>query len=102
DLRQATLARARVGGAKLTGAKVAGLTGTGAPLGEVQAGWVGTIAGGDGTGRVSNGEISSLLSGLGASVGATAPAGPRRYFGHGDVLRNATPDFPPGARLQSD
>jgi hypothetical protein len=32
---------------------------------------------------------------------ATAPAA-RRYFGHGDVLRNASLEFEPGARVEVD
>ena len=51
-------------------------------------------------GRISNGEIPSLLGG----VAARAPAAPaaRRYFGHGDVLRNATLAFDAGARVEID
>ena len=102
DARHATLAGAQLAGSKLTGAKVAGLIGTGAPLAGVMVAWLDTSAAGDGTGRISNGEIPALLTGLrGAGGGDGAPAS-RRYFGQGDVLRNATLEFEAGARVEID
>jgi uncharacterized protein YjbI with pentapeptide repeats len=102
DLRNAILRGAKLSGADLTGAKVAGLVGTGAPAPDVQVAWLDTSEAGDGTGRITNGEIPSRISGL-ASVqkGALAPAS-RRYFGHGDVLRGATLTFEAGARVEID
>jgi uncharacterized protein YjbI with pentapeptide repeats len=101
DLRAANLRGATLTKADLTGAKVAGLIGTGSPLGEVLVAWLDTSEAGDGTGRITNGEIPGLLTGLRAQPGALAPAS-RRYFGHGDVLKNATLDFEPGARVEID
>jgi uncharacterized protein YjbI with pentapeptide repeats len=101
DLRAANLRGATLTKADLTGAKIAGLIGTGSPLGDVLVSWVDTSEAGDGTGRITNGEIPGLLTGLRAQPGATAPAS-RRYFGHGDVLKNATLDFEPGARVEID
>jgi uncharacterized protein YjbI with pentapeptide repeats len=101
DARGATLTGARLGGATLTGAKVAGLVGTGVPNTDVKVAWLDTSEAGDGTGRISNGEIPSRLSGLAAAPHATAPAS-RRYFGHGDILRNATLTFEAGARVEID
>jgi hypothetical protein len=101
DARHATLAGALLLGTKLTGAKVAGLIGTGAPLGDVNVSWIDTSDAGDGTGRISNGEIPALLSGLKSAAAPTAPA-TRRYFGHGDVLKNATLDLEAGARVEID
>jgi uncharacterized protein YjbI with pentapeptide repeats len=101
DFRAANLRGATLTKADFSGAKVAGLIGTGAPLGDVTASWVDTSEAGDGTGRISNGEIPALLTGLRAVVVATAPAS-RRYFGHGDVLKNATLDFEAGARVEID
>jgi hypothetical protein len=101
DARHATLAGAQLAGSKLTGAKVAGLIGTGAPMADVMVTWLDTSVAGDGTGRITNGEIPALLTGLRQQAEATAPAS-RRYFGHGDVLRNATLEFEPGARVEID
>lgn len=100
DARGATLTGARLAGATFTGAKVAGLVGTGVPTPDVKVGWLDTSAAGDGTGRISNGEIPSRLSGL--APAAPVAAASRRYFGHGDVLRNATLTFEPGARIEID
>ena len=101
DLRAANLRGATLTKADLTGAKVAGLIGTGRPLGDVLAAWLDISEAGDGTGRISNGEIPGILSGLRAQAVAIAPAA-RRYFGHGDVLKNATLDFESGARVEID
>jgi uncharacterized protein YjbI with pentapeptide repeats len=100
DLRAANLRGATLTKANLTGAKVAGLVGTGSPLGEVLVSWLDTSAAGDGSGRITNGEIPGLLTGLRAEPKA-APTS-RRYFGHGDVLKNATLDFESGARVEID
>jgi uncharacterized protein YjbI with pentapeptide repeats len=101
DLRAANLRGATLTKADLTGAKVAGLIGTGRPLGDVLVSWLDTSEAGDGTGRITNGEIPGLLSGLRAQPGPTAPAS-RRYFGRGDVLKNATLEFEAGARIEID
>jgi uncharacterized protein YjbI with pentapeptide repeats len=100
DLRAANLRGATLSKADLTGAKVAGLIGTGSPLVDVLVSWLDTSEAGDGSGRITNGEIPGLLSGL-RERPAVAPAS-RRYFGHGDVLKNATLDFEPGARVEID
>jgi len=101
DLRAANLRGATLSKADLTGAKVAGLIGTGTPLADVMVSWLDTSEAGDGSGRITNGEIPGLLTGLRERPDATAPAS-RRYFGHGDVLKNATLDFEPGARVEID
>jgi uncharacterized protein YjbI with pentapeptide repeats len=100
DLRAANLRGATLTKADFTGAKVAGLIGTGKPLGEVLVAWLDTSDAGDGTGRITNGEIPGLLSGLRRQAPPVAPS--RRYFGHGDVLKNATLDFEAGARVEID
>jgi uncharacterized protein YjbI with pentapeptide repeats len=102
DMRAANLRGATLTKADFTGAKVAGIIGTGTPLGDVLVAWLDTSEAGDGTGRITNGEIPGLLSGLRRqAVAAPAPAS-RRYFGRGDVLKNATLDFEAGARVEID
>jgi uncharacterized protein YjbI with pentapeptide repeats len=101
DLRAANLRGATLTKADLTGAKVAGMIGTGTPLADVLVSWLDTSEAGDGTGRITNGEIPGLISGLRAPQPAAPPAS-RRYFGHGDVLKNATLDFEAGARVEID
>jgi hypothetical protein len=101
DLRQAILSGATLAGVRLTGAKIAGLVGTGAPLPALTVEWVDASSGGDGGTRLSNGQIGALLSG---SAAASAPPGPgtHRYFGKGDVLKNASLQFDQGASVEID
>lgn len=102
DIRHANFTQAVLIGARLTGAKVAGLVGTGSPPSSVEVTWLDLSPAGDGSGRVENGVIPSVLA-----FGATATAKPvvderQRYFGRGDVLRNAVLQFDPGARVEID
>lgn len=101
DIRHATFARAQLAGACLTGAKVAGLVGTGLPLGTIDVSWLDLSPAGDGTQRVENGVIPSVLT-IGALTSSVADATRRRYFGRGDVLRNATLQFDAGAQVEID
>jgi uncharacterized protein YjbI with pentapeptide repeats len=101
DVRHATFAQAQLTGARLTGAKVAGLVGTGSPLGQIEVLWLDLSPAGDGTQRVENGVIPSVLT-LGAVASMPADPGKRRYFGRGDVLKNATLQFDAGARVEID
>jgi uncharacterized protein YjbI with pentapeptide repeats len=102
DIRYATFARAQLANAHLTGAKVAGLVGTGLPLGTIDVSWLDLSPAGDGTQRIENGVIPSVLT-IGAVT--TTPAvddSRRRYFGRGDVLRNATLSFDAGSQVEID
>jgi uncharacterized protein YjbI with pentapeptide repeats len=101
DVRHATFARAQLAGAHLTGAKVAGLVGTGQPLGTIDVTWLDLSPAGDGTQRVENGVIPSVLT-VGAVSQAPSDDARRRYFGRGDVLRNATLQFDAGAQVEID
>ena len=85
-MRAANLRGATLSKADLTGAKVAGLIGTGSPLADVLVSWLDTSEAGDGTGRITNGEIPGLLTRPARSGRRDAPAS-RRYFGQGDVLQ---------------
>lgn len=97
DLRRAVLKRARLDGATLTGARVHGLVGTGNPADAVLVEWLddspdtGTVQ------RVTGPDALALVSGR-------LPAAPahKRYFGRGDVLRNAHLEFEPGAAIEID
>ncbi|MDB4958108.1 MAG: Pentapeptide repeat family protein [Myxococcales bacterium] len=106
DIRHATFARAQLAGARLTGAKAAGVVGTGSPPGAVEAVWLDLSPAGDGSQRIENGVIPSVLSvGAAASGPVAMPSADERrgrYFGHGDVLRNATLQFDAGARVEID
>jgi hypothetical protein len=77
------------------------MIGTGAPVDGVQVAWLDVSPKGDGGARVSDGEIPTRLSGLGTSP-ALAAARERRYFGRGDILRDATLTFDEGARVEID
>lgn len=106
DLRHATFTQAVFANTRLTGAKAAGLIGTGSSIGVVDVTWLDLSLAGDGSGRVENGVIPSILTAGALGTGAPAPARPdearRRYFGRGDVLRNAVLQFDAGARVEID
>jgi hypothetical protein len=102
DIRHANFTQAVIIGAKLTGAKAAGLVGTGSAPSAVDVTWLDLSPAGDGSGRVENGVIPTVLT-LGATATAKPAADPRRrYFGRGDVLRNAVLQFDPGAHVEID
>jgi hypothetical protein len=85
----------------LTGAKVAGLIGTGAALDPgLEAAFLDPSPEGDGAARLNAGEIPFLLSGFVA--GEIGGGKNRRYFGRGDILRDATLAFDGGARVEVD
>jgi uncharacterized protein YjbI with pentapeptide repeats len=104
DLRYATFARAQLAATRLTGAKAAGLIGTGMPLGSgIEVMWLDLSPAGDGSQRVENGVIPSLLmAGAVASSGSADGETRCRYFGRGDVLRDATLQFDAGAQIEID
>jgi hypothetical protein len=92
--------------ALVTGAKVFGVVGTGSSLGKVVAEWIDGSAAGDGSARVTDSSIASLLSGGARPEPVLRPsrgtATDRRYFGRGDVLRNATLEFGENAKVEID
>jgi hypothetical protein len=64
----------------------------------VRAAWIDRSPLGDLSQRLSNGQIPSILSGL-----ASSEKGPtQRYFGVGDVLRDATLSFAAGTHVLID
>jgi len=64
--------------------------------------WVDASPEGNGASRISDGEIPALLTGLARAGVARALPPDRRYFGRGDILRNATLEFSPGAKVEID
>jgi hypothetical protein len=96
DLRGACLVGACLDSATLTGARVHGVIGTGQPIGEMRADWVDCSANASGAERVAGvTAVTSLLSGRAPQK---APTG-QRFFGQGDVLRNASLEFGSGASV---
>jgi hypothetical protein len=61
--------------------------------------WIDASSRGDGSERLTNGQIPALLSGV---EPIAAENGSARYLGEGDVLRNALLKFAPGARVRID
>jgi hypothetical protein len=100
DLRQAKLTGAVMDGAVLTGAKVAGVIASNRPAPGARADWLDTSGEGNGSSRAPDGALSALVTGTGAMPGGGRAE--RRYFGSGDVLRNATLQLGDGARVEID
>lgn len=99
DLRSADLRDANLDGANLAGAKVAGASFYGARLSGVGLVEIDVSAAGDGSERLAGAPALALLTGRKLSI----PPGPAaRYFGKGDVLRDATLVFEPGSVIQID
>jgi uncharacterized protein YjbI with pentapeptide repeats len=101
DLRNATLTDAKLEGANLTGAKVFGLVAKGVQITGVKADWLDNSPNADGSVRVVANQITALLSGQApAARPADDRSANRRYFGRGDVLRNASLQFDEGATVE--
>jgi uncharacterized protein YjbI with pentapeptide repeats len=99
DLRRANLTGARLDSATVTGAKVHGVVGTGLPIAELHGEWVDTSADGNGSHKAT-GEAAILKLLSGRAPAAVEAAAPRRFFGAGDVLRNASLEFGAGASVE--
>jgi uncharacterized protein YjbI with pentapeptide repeats len=98
DLRRANLSGARLDGATFTGAKIAGVVGTGASIDGLRAVWVDASVDADGSKRLDHGDAQGLL--IGKIDDASANGVSKRYFGRGDVLRNALLEFGAGASVE--
>ncbi|HKQ71477.1 MAG TPA: pentapeptide repeat-containing protein, partial [Polyangiaceae bacterium] len=99
DARDANFSKADLSGATLTGARVAGVISAGATLAGLQADWLDASAEGDGSRRVPRDKVIAVL-GREGPLEPTEGAANRRYFGRGDVLRNATLEFDSGAFVE--
>jgi uncharacterized protein YjbI with pentapeptide repeats len=100
DLRNATLTDAKLEGANLTGAKVFGIIAKGVQLGGIKADWLDNSPNADGSVRVVANQITAVLSGQAPARPADDRSANRRYFGRGDVLRNASLQFDEGATVE--
>jgi hypothetical protein len=94
DLRFCDLRKTNLTGAKMTGAKLFGIEATPEQLAQITAEWIDFSANGDGTQRMSMPQLVEHFK-KGGSMLAPPPsaAAPRRLFGKGDVMRNATLEF---------
>jgi hypothetical protein len=94
------LTDARLEGANLTGAKIHGILAKGAEITGITADWLDNSPNGDGSVRVVASQIAALLTGQAPARPADAHSANRRYFGRGDVLRNASLQFDEGATVE--
>lgn len=101
DLRYANLAGAVITGAQLTGAKVGAMVGTGSEAPGVKIEWVDASVDGSGHPRLSGDAAFAWVTGARIAP-SPSTAVETRYFGRGDILRNATIQFDAGARVEID
>ena len=94
DLRRAVLVDAKLAGAILTGAKIAGLDTGNQLTDEVVIEWADASPRGDGSRLLDIRQIRRMLANDGAPDGSE-----KRFFGPGDVLRNAELEFGDGANV---
>jgi hypothetical protein len=95
DARHANLTGASLGGAILTGAKIFGAQAQRAKPDGLVAEWVDNSPAGDGVRRIGSEDVARVLQGR-ASMRPRAS----RYFGKGDVLRDATLEFGDGSSVE--
>jgi hypothetical protein len=97
DLRFSDLKKAVLKGAKLTGAKFFGVEATAEQLQDISAEWIDFSAEGNGSVRLSHAQLldhfRSAKGGLAGLAGSAVEGAPRRVFGKGDVIKNATLEF---------
>jgi hypothetical protein len=100
DLRRTDITGARVDGASFTGAKLNGIVGTGAPIRNVRAEWVDASIDGNGSRKAHGDEVTALLMGRVEAPIEVPVAANKRFFGRGDVLRDAKLEFGAGAYVE--
>ena len=79
---------------------MAGLISAKASFQDVKADWLDASAEGDGSRRIPREKVLSVLGQRGPHRAERRASGNRRYFGRGDVLRNATLEFDAGAMVE--
>lgn len=103
DLRECDLGTAILDGAILDGAKVFGVSMPRERLSQTLVEWWDVSRGGDGSAREEGAHVGAFLGGNGtaASPAEAAAAGPgTRFFGPGDVLKNAELEFSDGSVVE--
>jgi uncharacterized protein YjbI with pentapeptide repeats len=96
DLRHSNLLEAKLPKAILTAAKLFGVKAYPDQLAEVLADWIDLSAEGNGQLKVGGAELAEYWRGMSESfvgVSGVLSHSPKRFFGPGDVLRNATLEF---------
>jgi uncharacterized protein YjbI with pentapeptide repeats/cytoskeletal protein CcmA (bactofilin family) len=99
DARDADVTHANLTSVILTGAKIAGLVTKGTTVDRLTADWVDTSSGADGSRRVHGDKVTALLKEDGPVEPTSGEAAPR-YFGRGDILRNASLQIEEGAYVE--
>jgi hypothetical protein len=97
DARHANFDETDLGGAILTGARLFSATTSTARYSAIQADWLDGSPNGDSSKRITGEDIAAFLAGK-VAPGAAAT----RYFGEGDVLRDATLEFGEGSSIEID
>ena len=97
DARHATFTNAVINGVRFEGAKLHGATFDGARVTTPSLEWIDVSAAGDGSQRL---DPERAFAFLGGRLESTAPK--MRYFGKGDVLRDATLEFGEGSVIHID
>lgn len=98
DARRANFRGAKLDGAVLHGAKVGGASFAAAQAGGVLADWIDASDAGDGGTRLEKERAYAFLSGMPVRDESSNT----RYFGRGDVLRDATLEFGMGSVIHID
>jgi uncharacterized protein YjbI with pentapeptide repeats len=106
DLRFVELKKSSLKGAKLTGAKLFGIEVAADQLREISADWIDFSAEGNGSVRLSHAQLlehfRSAKSGIAGLAGSVVDGAPRRLFGKGDVIKNATLEFGEASIVEVD
>lgn len=106
DLRECDLSSALVDGTIFEGAKVYGIEIERERLDQARITWWDVSRAGDGSAREEGSWIGQFLGGGSDGAGAADPASPAgpatRFFGQGDVLKNADLEFSAGSIVEVD
>jgi hypothetical protein len=97
DLRHAALVSADFTGVVLSGAKLSGASLAGSKWSSPLEGWIDISTNGDGSRPVRGEDLEAFVAGKLAS-----PSSAARYFGKGDVLRDASLEFGDGSSIEID
>jgi len=102
DLRHCDLLNAKMAGATLTGAKLFGIEAVPDQLGEVLAEWVDFSAEGTGQVKIDGADLADYQRAKNGSLGISGgfSTQPKRFFGRGDLLRNATLEFSENSEVE--